>query len=155
MTLTPLAESLLTLLASELSTTTAGPQAPAQVQQPVLQTLPQAPMQAQQPVVQALPQAPMQAQQPVMQPLPQAPTQVQPVPYQAPMQAQQPTAQPLPQAPAQAQQASPVPMLGQAAALPPALSGSHYPLTHGQVASMTVDQINQAWDQMIAPQITH
>ena len=154
MTLTPLAESLLTLLASELSTTPAEPQAPAQVQQPAMQALPQAPMQAQNGLMQTVPQAPMQAQHPVMQPLPQAPTQVQPVPHQAPVQAQQPTMQPLPQAPAQAQQASPVPMLGQAAALPPALSGSHYPLTHGQVASMTVDQINQAWDQMIAPQVT-
>jgi len=37
--------------------------------------------------------------------------------------------------------------------LPPNMQGNVYPLTHAQVASMTPDQINAAWDQMIAPQV--
>lgn len=39
------------------------------------------------------------------------------------------------------------------AGIPPQMNGLARPLTHGDVAGMTPDQINAAWDAVIAPQI--
>jgi len=68
-----------------------------------------------------------------------------------------PAAQPVP-APTPVAQAAPAPVpVAQPApaptSLPPHMHGNVYPLTHAQVAQMSADQINEAWDQMIKPQI--